>query len=92
MVVLVDLDMPGMDGKHVLAAIAQHDTLATRHAYTVMTTNEKTLPLTFVNLLANLHMPILAKPFDLEQMLEMVHHANQRLKSANRYVRSSRLI
>jgi CheY-like chemotaxis protein len=84
MVVLVDLNMPGMDGKQVLAAIAQHDTLATRHAYIVMTANEKTLPLTFVNLLANLHVPILAKPFDVEQMLEMVHHADQPLESANR--------
>lgn len=39
MIVLLDLNMPGMDGRQTLAAVAKHDALATRHAYIVMTAN-----------------------------------------------------
>lgn len=81
MVVLLDLQMPGMDGKQLLQAAAQHDTLATRHAYILMTANAKTLPLGFATLLTELRVPVLTKPFDLEALLDLVQVTAQRLRA-----------
>src|SRR5262249_47744284 len=82
MVVLLDMNMPGMDGRALLRAVARHDTLATRHAYILMTASEQPIPLTFVNLLLDLRVSILAKPFDIDHLLEVVGQAEQRLESA----------
>jgi CheY-like chemotaxis protein len=79
MVVLVDLNMPGMDGRQLLHAVAQHDTLATQHAYVVVTANEETVPLALGHLLTNLGASILGKPFDLDTLLATVRQAASRL-------------
>jgi CheY-like chemotaxis protein len=82
MVVLLDMNMPGMDGKALLRAVAEHDTLATQHAFILMTANEQPLHLTFVTLLLDLRVSILAKPFDIDHLLDVVRHTEQRLARA----------
>jgi two-component system chemotaxis response regulator CheY len=82
MVVLLDLNMPGMDGMELLRAVAAHDVLATRHTYLLMTaTNARTLPLAFVNLLTQLQVTVLAKPFGTVALLQAVAQAAARLAS-----------
>jgi CheY-like chemotaxis protein len=81
MVVVLDLIMPGMDGRQVLEAVAGHDALATRHAYILVTANAKTLPLSFATLLTDLRVPVIAKPFDLDKLVDIVAEAAQRLTS-----------
>jgi CheY-like chemotaxis protein len=78
-VVLLDLNMPGMDGKAVLQAVAAHDELAVRHAYILVTANQRTLPLAFVNLLTQLRVAVIAKPFDIDALLDAVAQAAARL-------------
>lgn len=80
MVVLLDLMMPGLDGAGVLGAVSGDRHLATHFAYILLTANSKTLPLAFVNLLANLEVPILSKPFDIDRLLDAVDRAATRLK------------
>lgn len=82
LVVLLDVQMPGMDGRQVLEAVAAHDLLATRHAYVLMTANASTLPLPFASLLTQLNVPVLAKPFDLDRLLATVAEAAQRITDA----------
>lgn len=81
LVVLLDMQMPGVDGVAVLEAVAAHHELATRHAYIVMSAHAgRTLPLKMATLLIELQAPILAKPFDIDDVLVAVHVAEQRLE------------
>ena len=78
-VVLLDLRMPGLDGAGVLGAVAGDRTLSTQNAYVLMSANLQTLTLPFANLLTQLAVPVLKKPFDLEVMLDTVAQAAHRL-------------
>ncbi|HEX6800743.1 MAG TPA: response regulator [Ktedonobacterales bacterium] len=79
MVVLLDMEMPGMDGFQVMQAVAADAALATRHAYVLVTANATTLPLAFVTLLSRLGVPIIPKPFDIDELMEAVAQAAARL-------------
>lgn len=79
MVVLLDLMMPGLDGAGVLGVVSGDHHLALHFAYILVTANSKTLPLAFVNLLTNLEVPILSKPFDIDILLDVVNRAIARL-------------
>lgn len=76
---LLDLNMPGLDGEAVLQAVAAHDVLATRHAFILMTANQRTLSRDFALLLTQLRVSVIAKPFDIDHLLEMVAQAAARL-------------
>jgi CheY-like chemotaxis protein len=79
MVVLIDLNMPGMDGMEVMKAVEEQSQLASRHAYIVMTANGRTLPLAFAQQLTRLRTPVLDKPFDLDKLLATVASAATRI-------------
>ncbi len=80
MVVLLDLNMPGVDGQQVLHAVAEDEALATQHTFIVTTAlDRKTLPLAFANLLTQLRVDVLPKPFDIDQLLRTVQQAEARL-------------
>ncbi|HET9111468.1 MAG TPA: response regulator [Ktedonobacterales bacterium] len=78
----LDLRMPGINGQQVIEAVAAQHTLATRHAYILMTANPATLPLSFVTQLRSLRMPVLAKPFDLDTLLRVVVDASSRVHAS----------
>lgn len=82
LVVLLDLNMPRMDGKALLQAIADDpfDNLATRHAFILLTArDQRTLPLDFAALLTQLRVTFIAKPFDINNLLDAVAAATTRL-------------
>ena len=79
MVVLLDLMMPGLDGAGVLGVVAGDRNLSNNFAYVLLTANTRTLTLAFVNLLTNLSVPILAKPFDVDGLVDVVNAAATRL-------------
>jgi CheY-like chemotaxis protein len=79
MVVLLDLMMPGLDGAGVLGAVAGDARLASQFAYILVTANTKTLTLAFANLLRNLHVTTITKPFDVDVLLAVVRQAGDRL-------------
>jgi CheY-like chemotaxis protein len=79
MVVLLDLMMPGLDGAGLLGTVANDHRLAECFAYVLVTANDKTLPLAFANLLKNLDVPVVSKPFDVDRLLEVVEEAAKRL-------------
>jgi two-component system, OmpR family, response regulator len=84
LVVLLDLKMPYLGGAGVLGTVAGDRALAQRHRYVLMTASAHTLPLALGTLLVYLGVPLVQKPFDLEEVLDIVAHLAQEAPSACR--------
>jgi CheY-like chemotaxis protein len=82
MVVLLDMNMPSMDGLAVLRTVEEHPTLAARHAYILMSAQHVTLPQPLAERVSCLQIQVLSKPFDLDALLTTVGAAAQRLSGA----------
>lgn len=78
-VVLLDLRMPVLDGAAVIAAIAREKTLLRRHAYILATADNRTLPLSFVQQLTSMEIPVLSKPFEERRLFALVAASAARL-------------
>jgi CheY-like chemotaxis protein len=81
MIVLLDLQMPRVSGIEVIQQVAGQKRLASRHAFIVVTANTQTLPLAFVQLLTQLQVPLIVKPFDIDPLLDAVATAEERLEA-----------
>ena len=81
LVVLLDLQMPQLGGAGVLGAVTADKKLTTRNRYLLMTAHSRNLPVALANLLISLHVPILAKPFRVDQLLEVVAQSARTLPS-----------
>ncbi len=72
LVVLLDFMMPRLDGAGVLRAVVEDPVLKSRHAYVLVTANAHAIPAAVTHLLADLSVPVLPKPLDLDELLETV--------------------
>ena len=72
LVVVLDFMMPRLDGAGVLRAVVEDPVVAHRHAFVLVTANVQAIPKTLTRLLATLNVPILPKPLDLDDLLEIV--------------------
>jgi CheY-like chemotaxis protein len=79
LVVLLDLRMPQLDGAGVLRMVAGDKQLATRNHFILMTGHTGSLPLAIANLLFRLHILLLPKPFDVDQVVTLVADAARML-------------
>jgi CheY-like chemotaxis protein len=83
LVVLLDLNMPGMDGVALLRALAADPATATRHVLILCTAGganaSRSLPLDVAKLLAELGIDLLPKPFDVDELLRVVAEAEKQL-------------
>lgn len=79
LIVLLDMMMPRLDGAGVLGTVAGDHGLSHRNAYVMLTATSHTLSLAFANLLTNLSVPVVRKPFDVDKLLDTVSQAAQRL-------------
>jgi CheY-like chemotaxis protein len=78
LVVLLDVNMPGMNGIQVLQTIEAESPLAARHAFILMTAQYRLLPLD----LYRLGVAMLRKPFDVDVLLSTVATAAESLNAA----------
>jgi CheY-like chemotaxis protein len=81
LVVLLDLRMPVLDGAGVLGVVAGDRALARQHAFVLMTADSRTMTLAFASLLTQLEVPVLKKPWDLDELLASVAEAEARLSA-----------
>lgn len=78
MVVLLDLMMPRLDGEGVLAQVMS-DRQLTQHTYLLVTAKRSAFPESLRTVLGRLAVPVLPKPLDLDQLLDVVAAASARL-------------
>ncbi len=78
-VVLLDLLMPGMDGREVLDILESDRDLATRHAFVLMSANHQALERVPPHLLSDLSITLLPKPFEIETLLGIIADLSKRL-------------
>jgi CheY-like chemotaxis protein len=74
-VILLDLQMPRLDGYGVLRELANHPEYRDRHAIFLLTANIGQLSPEMVRLLGSQGVPVLLKPFDVDQLTAQVHNA-----------------
>ncbi len=81
MVVLLDYQMPHLDGMGVLQAVTDAGGPLLAHDYIVISANQATFPSAFIDLLRHLSIRVLAKPFERDVLLATVEQAAERLAS-----------
>ena len=87
LVILLDQMMPLVSGEGLLAQLARDRDLTARHACVLMTAQAEFLSPQCRFLLAELAVPVLAKPFELDDLFEIVEESAERLASGERPVR-----
>jgi CheY-like chemotaxis protein len=76
--VLLDVRMPRMSGAEVVERVAEQIVLA-RHAYILVTAQYgQTMSLRFAELVSQLGIPVITKPFDVTHLLATVEQAARR--------------
>lgn len=79
LVVLLDWMMPEMSGTEVLDAVKADAKLAMRHAYILITANVAAFSPHLMDLLRELSVPVIAKPFEIEELLTRVENEARRI-------------
>jgi CheY-like chemotaxis protein len=81
LIAVVDHKLPKMDGCNLLELAAQDEVLRTRHAFIFVTASPLRAEEDCGESLDELGAPLVAKPFDIDQLLEPVAQAAMRLSA-----------
>ena len=82
MVVVLDYQMPNLDGAGVLATVNEEGGVLARHEFLVLSANVATFPESFIELLRYLSIRILSKPVDRATLMASVNQAAERLNAS----------
>ena len=81
LVVLLDYQMPNMNGEDVLREVISAGPPLSTHEYLVISANASTFPDSFIDLLRHLSLRVIPKPFTREALVSAVAQAVERLDS-----------
>lgn len=81
LVVLLDWMMPQMSGEEVLQVVRDYPALFKQHAFVLVTANTPGRSPHLVELLQELSIPVMPKPFRLQHLLDMVAEHAQRIEA-----------
>lgn len=81
LIVLLDWQMPHLDGFGVLRAIANDPCLAAMHRFVLVTAADWQHDPEHIALLEQLHVPVISKPFDIASIGEVVEQIESDLKA-----------
>lgn len=82
LVALLDLRLPRLTGDALLRRIAREKRLRARHVFLLVTANRETLTPINLRLLQRMGVEVIAKPFDLNDLLALVAQAAHSLEGA----------
>ena len=83
-VILLDLQMPRLDGCGVLLDLSKHPEKRDQYAIFLLTANIGLLSPDMVRMLGSEGIPVLSKPFDIDQLTAQVYSAFVRLEEQHR--------
>lgn len=84
-IVLLDLSMPQLDGAGLLGIVAEDPELARRHSFILMTADTRAMSSLFAAHRARLSVPLLSKPFDMDDLFDQVEQARMRLAASQQF-------
>jgi CheY-like chemotaxis protein len=82
LVVTLDLRMPRLNGDALLRHLNMREHLPAQHTYLLVTANRELLSAASLRLLKRMDVPVVSKPFDLNDLLDLVAHAADSLGTA----------
>jgi CheY-like chemotaxis protein len=81
LIVTLDLRLPRLNGDALLRRVTMYEQLPARHSYLLVTANRELLSPASLGLLKRMDIHILAKPFDLDDLLQLVADAADELSA-----------
>jgi len=84
LVAVIDHQLPHLAGSELLDLVALDETLRQRHGYVFLTGDPHRAVEECGETLAELAVPLVSKPFDIDELLEAVHTAERQLTSLAR--------
>lgn len=81
MAVILDWRMPRLDGIGVLRTLAETPLLARHHAYLMLTVASDEFPSETIEALPGLDVSVMAKPFDMDKLLDAITEMSHRLET-----------
>ncbi len=82
LVTLLDLRLPRMTGDALLRRIQRKEYLSARHIFLMVTANREQLSPASLRLLQRMHVSVIPKPFELDDLLDRVALAAEALEDA----------
>jgi CheY-like chemotaxis protein len=79
LIVVLDHKLPKLDGCDLLEIVAQDEALRARHTFIFMTASPKRALEDCEEALDELDVPLIPKPFDIDELVAAVQQAEQRL-------------
>lgn len=80
LIVVLDYRLPVLDGCDLLDIVAHNDDLRARHSFVMMSASPRQTVEDCEEALDELVVPLLPKPFHIDELVEAVQHAEERLR------------
>jgi CheY-like chemotaxis protein len=81
LVVLLDYQMPQLDGEGVLREVVAAGLPLTGHEYIVISAHQETFPDSFIELLRHASIRVLPKPFSKDVLIPLIEQAIERINA-----------
>ena len=79
LIVVLDYRLPALDGCDLLETVAQDEDLRERHTFIMMSASPAKTVEDCEEAIDELNVPIVPKPFDIDELVEAVRQAEERL-------------
>lgn len=83
LIAIIDYRLPKLDGCDLLEIIAQDEQLRARHTFIMMSASPEKTVEDCEEAIDDLDVPIIPKPFDIDELVEAVRQAEERLEPAS---------